>query len=69
MAATKENANNTTSIRLDPALRQRLEALAKRMGQAAGGVEIPLSAAMRTALDRGMAVLENELGVRSKAKR
>lgn len=59
----------TMSIRLDDAQRERLAELAARMGAAAGGVEIPLSLAMRTALERGMTLLESELGAKGKAKR
>jgi predicted DNA-binding protein len=69
MATAKEKTNNTTSIRLDPELRGRLEALAERMGAAAGGVEITLSMAMRAAIERGMRALEAELPARGKGKR
>lgn len=66
---TKETTMATMSIRLDDAQRERLAALAAHMGERAGGVDIPLSAAMRTALERGMASLEDELGVKPKGKR
>lgn len=69
MASKKEKTNNTTSIRLDPELRGKLEDLARRMGAAAGGVDLPLSLAMRAALERGMASLDAELGTKSKARR
>ncbi len=56
---------DTVSIRLDSGQRDRLAALAAVMGERAGGVDLPVSLAMRTALERGMALLEDELGVRT----
>lgn len=64
MATAKAKTTNTTSIRLDPAFRNRLEALARRMGERAGGIELPLATAMRAALERGIAELESELGMK-----
>ena len=65
----KPMTKDTMSIRLDAAQRARLDALAAVMGERAGGVDMPVSLAMRAALDRGMAALEDELGVKPKAKR
>lgn len=69
MSAAKTKTTNNTSIRLDPALRNRLEALARLMGQRAGGIDLPLATAMRAAIERGMTELESELGVKGKARR
>ncbi len=61
MPTAKEKTTNTTSIRLDHELRDRIERLAARMSEAACGAPITLSIAMRTALERGIAVMEREL--------
>ena len=67
--AARKTTKETMSIRLVDSQRERLAALAARMGEAAGGVDLPVSLAMRTALERGMKVLEEELGVKGKPKR
>lgn len=69
MPPRKTTTKETMSIRLDDAQRSRLAALAARMGEVAGGVDLPVSLAMRTALDRGMTVLEDELGLKARTRR
>lgn len=64
------SARDTLSIRLDVPTRARLAALAKLMGEKSGaGVDLPVSFALRAALERGMSAIEEDLGAKSKAKR
>jgi hypothetical protein len=57
----------TMTFRMPAADRARLAACAALMGQAAGGIELPESYALRLALSRGLDALEAEL--RGKGKR
>jgi predicted transcriptional regulator len=63
--------SKTIPIRLDDDLVARLDALAAALTERAAGVKVTRTAAMRTALERGIAALESEVGpvARRKPKR
>lgn len=56
------------SVRLDSASIERLERIAEAMGKRAGGVLLKRGTVVRAAVERGIAALEAELGIR-KAKK
>ena len=53
---------STMSIRLDDTLRERIASVAALMGERAGaGAPLPESLTVRSALERGLAAIEDEL--------
>jgi hypothetical protein len=56
-------------LRLEEEVIERLDRLARAMSERAGGVEVNRSSVMRTVLDRGLDVLEKELGVQPPKKK
>lgn len=57
------------SVRLDTDSIERLDRIAEAMGERAAGVEPKRGAVVRAAIERGIAALEAELGLKKKPKR
>ena len=56
-------AQHPVTVRLDEAAVKRLERVAEAMSKRAAGVAVKRGTAVRVAVDRGLAVLEAELGL------
>jgi predicted transcriptional regulator len=56
------------SVRLDDATMQRLDALAEAMSKRAAGAAVKRGTALRAVVERGMAGLEEELGLTKRPK-
>lgn len=58
----------TASVRLDGEIAERLDRIAQKSSERAGGAEITRSNAIRMALERGIAELEKELKIKREPK-
>ncbi|HEY3235876.1 MAG TPA: hypothetical protein VGJ84_14255 [Polyangiaceae bacterium] len=56
------------SVRVDQEMLVRLNRIAEAMSKRAAGVEVKRATVTRASLDRGVAVLEAELGLAKKTK-
>jgi predicted transcriptional regulator len=58
----------TASVRLEGEIAARLDRIAQKSSERAGGAEISRSSAIRMAIERGIADLEKELGIKHSPK-
>lgn len=56
-------------LRIDETILERLDRVAAALSERAAGARVPRSDAIRIALERGVASLEQELGLARKRKR
>lgn len=57
------------TVRIEDDLTARIDAIAKKMSERAGGADISRSNAARAAIDRGVLQLEEEFGMKRAAAR
>lgn len=57
------------SVRLDPEIVERIQAVAAELKRRAAGAPIAMTVPIRMALERGLPALEREIGINPKGKR
>jgi predicted transcriptional regulator len=64
-ATARPTAKKNAGVRLDNEMRSRLERIARELSKRANGADITLSDALRQAVERGIPLIEKQLGLKA----